>query len=602
MLLAETGAMSSTRQPSFALLLGLAWLLIVLQLLVQSWSGTAHAFADSDDAMRLVQLRDWISGQGWFDLSQPRIAGGYETHWSRLIDAGLAGTLWFFGLFAAPALAERLMMTAWPLLWLLPAMAATAAVAWRIAGREAALVALLMAVVGLPALHQFRPGRIDHHNVQMALCFAVLAATVWSDRVRWAAALAGAITGLALGIGLESLPYLMLCGVAFAARYVLDPQAAPAAGRYGVALAASSLATFLATVGPDHWTRVLCDSFAINWLALAVVGGLGLALAARFAGESLPKRLAFTSVAGIAAAGLALSFDPRCAGGPYMVIDPAAWPIWLAHVRENKPLLQLLAESPVTTLAIVAFPVLVCLAAAILFRTALRRDFGFVATAAAFAIAAVMTVAAIRSATYATWLGMPLVAVFAVHLFSALGLQRLVPRAAIGVLLTPAMMSLSAVTIANAAGIGRDDQFHRDTTEACFDNASYAPLARLPAGVVAADINYGPFLLALTPHKILAAPYHRLATDIVTVHRALGAPPDEARAVLARLHADYVMTCGGGAPDGLTQAEREASLWGRLQAGGVPEWLELLPVTQAQPFLVYRVRRTELDDRANAGS
>ena len=48
--------------------------------------------------MRLAQLRDWLAGQGWYDLTQRRVAGGYESHWSRLIDAGLAGTLWVFGL------------------------------------------------------------------------------------------------------------------------------------------------------------------------------------------------------------------------------------------------------------------------------------------------------------------------------------------------------------------------------------------------------------------------------------------------------------------------------------------------------------------------
>ena len=581
--------MPANRQPSFALLLGLAWLAIALQLLAQSWSATGHAFADTDDAMRLVQLRDWIAGQGWFDLSQPRIAVGYETHWSRLIDAGLAATLWFFSLFAPPATAERLMLTAWPLLWLLPAIAATAAIAWRIAGREAAAVALLMAVVGLPALHQFRPGRIDHHNVQMALSLIVLAATLWSDRVRWAAAAAGAVTGLALGIGLESLPYLMICGAAFAVRYVLDPRGAEPAARYGLTLATSSIAMFVATVPPDRWSRAVCDSFAINWLALVTIGGLGLALAVRFARQHMPWRLASAALAGTIALALALSFDPRCAGGPYTAIDPAAWPIWLGHVRENESLLALVSGSPVTAIAIMSFPAFAVVATLVLLRKReLRSDFGFLVAAAAFAVAVVMTIAAIRSATYATWLGMPLVAAFALQLFAVLHLQRLVPRFALGVMLTPAALSLGAVTIANAAGIGRDDSFHRAASETCFDHESYKSLAGLPAGLVAADINYGPFLLALTPHRILAAPYHRLAPTIVTAHRALAAPPDEARALLARLLADYVGTCGERAPNGLTAVEREASLWGRLQAGAIPDWLAPLPA--AGPFAMYRVK------------
>jgi hypothetical protein len=581
--------MPSTRQPSFALLLSLAWLLVVIQLLAQSWAETALTLSDTDDAMRLAQLRDWLSGQGWFDMNQRGVAGGYESHWSRLIDAGLAGTLWVFGGFAEPALAERLMRTVWPMLWLLPVMAGTCAIAWRIAGREAALVALLMAVIGLPALHQFRPGRIDHHNVQIALAVLTVAATVWSDRVRWAAWAAGAVTGLAMAIGLECLPYLLVCAAAFAMRYVVDPKGAHAAAGYGLALAASSAAAFFVIVGPDRWTRGVCDEIAINWVALTVIGGIGLALAARFTSERMSVRCASVLLVGAIATTLFIAIEPRCLRGPYAMMDPAAWPIWLAHVREMKPLLSLMAESPLTGIAIATFPAAALIAAFVLARThQLRRDFGFLVATAAFVMAAVTTLAAVKSASYATWLAMPLVAAFAPHLFAALRLHTLVPRAAVGVLLTPAVLSLGAVTIANAAGIGREDHFHRAEIPACFQNQSYTALARLPAGLVATDVNYGPFVLALTPHSVLTAPYHRLSTAIVATHRAFAAPPEKAQAMLSALHTDYVAVCGAQAPDGLSPAEHDASLWGRLQAGAVPDWLE--PVPLPGPFAVYRVK------------
>ncbi len=579
---------ATTRQPNFALLLGLAWLLAAFQLLAQNWTETALALADTDDAMRLAQLRDWLGGQGWYDLHQGRVAGGYESHWSRLIDAGLAGTLWVFGWFAEPAMAERLMRTAWPMLWLLPVMAGAAAIAWRIAGREAALIALLLAAVGLPAFHQFRPGRIDHHNVQIALSVLAVAATVWSDRVRWAAVAAGAVTGLAMAIGLECLPYLMVCAAAFAARYVIDARGAQAAADYGLALAASSLAGFFVIVGPDHWTRGVCDEIAVNWIALTVVGGLGLAVAAKFASERMSVRCARVFLIGAVATALFLAIEPRCLRGPYAMMDPAVWPIWLAHVREMKPLIPLMIESPLTGIAIATFPAVALIAALVLARSReYRADFGFLVATAAFVMAAVMTLAAIKSASYATWLAMPLVACFALHLFRLLRLESLVPRAAVGVLLTPAVLSLGAVTIANAAGIGAHDSFNRTEPEACFKSESYAALTRLPRGLIATDIDYGPFLLALTPHSVVAAPYHRLSAGIIEAHRALSLPPDEARGVLARTHANYVATCGARLT-GLAAADRDASLWGRLQAGAVPDWLQPLPLPG--PFAVYRVK------------
>src|ERR1700738_3256468 len=104
----------------------------------------------------------------------------------------------------------------WPLLWLVPAILGVAATAWRLAARDAAVVALLLCVVGLPAFQQFLPGRIDHHNAQIALTVAIVAATVWSDRSRGAAYAAGALSGLALAIGLENLAFVALAGAAFA--------------------------------------------------------------------------------------------------------------------------------------------------------------------------------------------------------------------------------------------------------------------------------------------------------------------------------------------------------------------------------------------------
>ena len=126
---------------------------------------------------------------------------------------------WFFD----PALAERLMRTVVADALAAAAMAGTAAIAWRIAGREAALIALLLArgrVAGIPSV----PARAASIITMCRSRSSVLAvaATVWSDRVRWAAVRGGRRDGLALAIGLECLPYLMVCAAAFALRYVVD--------------------------------------------------------------------------------------------------------------------------------------------------------------------------------------------------------------------------------------------------------------------------------------------------------------------------------------------------------------------------------------------
>ena len=44
------------------LLVGLAWLVIVAQLLADHWTETAQTLSDMDDAMRLVQVRAFLAG------------------------------------------------------------------------------------------------------------------------------------------------------------------------------------------------------------------------------------------------------------------------------------------------------------------------------------------------------------------------------------------------------------------------------------------------------------------------------------------------------------------------------------------------------------
>src|SRR5262249_32720160 len=105
------------RRPPVALLFVAVWLVVCFVLLVQHWPETTRPVPDADDAMRLVQVRAFLAGQSWFDLHEARIAPpfGYDTHWSRLIDAGLAGVLSILHAFAGQALAERLLGVLWPL-------------------------------------------------------------------------------------------------------------------------------------------------------------------------------------------------------------------------------------------------------------------------------------------------------------------------------------------------------------------------------------------------------------------------------------------------------------------------------------------------------
>ena len=579
------------REPDLAVLAMLCWLVVAAQLVVSDWSTAARTMSDTDDALRLVQMRAFLAGQGWFDLHQARLGppAGYDSHWSRLIDAGLAGLFLLFRPFTDAARAEFLMRIVWPLLWLIPAIAATLAIAYRIAGHEAARVALILIAIGMPAFEQFRPGRIDHHNVQIALALAALAAAAWSGRSRFAAVAAGALTGLALAIGLEGYPFVMLAGAGPALAYVVDARR-DVVRDYGLALAAATLAAFLVSVGPSSWSRTACDAIALNWTAPIVLAGALLA----FLG-SLPApgrrttRTALVAVVAVAAAVVFVAGDPRCLRGPYALMDPGVRDIWLMHVKEMQPLARLIVDKPIVGIPVVAFPAVTCLAVLVLVRRPdLRRNPAFLLIVAAFIVALAMTLAAAKMFSYAMWLGMPLVAAASLTLFARYELQPAM-RTLAAVLVAPAILSAAASLIVGAAGARSIDDDGR-AASGCFDSTKYAPLAALPKGVVASEIDYGPFILALTPHAVIAAPYHRLGAGIRTSHQIFTQPPEAARRVVDAHGVDYLVTCDTDAPASVT-AGPHGSVLERMAARDLPDWLEKLPAASGQIFTVYRVRR-----------
>jgi hypothetical protein len=112
---------------------------------------------------------------------------------------------------------------------------------------------------------------------------------------------------------------------------------------------------------------------------------------------------------------------------------------------------------------------------------------------------------------------------------------------------------------------------------------------------VATDIDYGPYVLALTPHSVMSAPYHRLVAPIVAAHQIFALPPQAALNVATEAGADYLVTCGRHALGGIGAAERAASLWGRLATGEVPDWLEPVEATRDSPLTIYRVKHQKYD-------
>ena len=120
----------------------------------------------------------------------------------------------------------------------------------------------------------------------------------------------------------------------------------------------------------------------------------------------------------------------------------------------------------------------------------------------------------------------------------------------------------------------------------CDRSQALAALGTMAPGVVIAPIDTGAWGIAATPHRFLAAPYHRnAAANLATFHFFLGGA-GPAREIAKLWRTDYVLVCPNDL-DPLSPAP--GSLIRQLEAGRAPAWLR--PLTAAQGSLLYRVVR-----------
>ena len=330
-------------------MLGLAGALLALGLhALAGFPTLAAANGDNDSLLRLVEIRDLIGGQAWFDLHQYRMGppGGFVMHWSRLVDAPIAAIIVVVSaLTGKPATGETVALFAWTT----PLMAAALTFLLRIArsvyDEWAIMPAFIICTAALHFSGVFAPGDIDHHNVQLTLCLAAITALI-AGRGYMAGIAAGAACALMLAVGMETLPYVAVAGMTAAATYLLGDrlEAAKAAG-LGMGLAAGGLATFVATVPASSWLMPHCDAYSIPQFSVAATSGIGLAVAAvsPVLGRSFGTRLAALLALGIAVAAVAVTAFPQCLADPYAGLDPKLQQFWLNQVTEAQPFWRVLS-------------------------------------------------------------------------------------------------------------------------------------------------------------------------------------------------------------------------------------------------------------------
>jgi len=573
------------------------WVIAAVSLLVAHRADLNHALGDPDDALRLSMVRDLVGGQGWFDQKLARMQPplGLYMHWSRLVDGGEAGLIWLFSLILPHNQAEMAMRITWPLLWLAPATTSVLLVARRLAGGRAVFLTAVSVALSVGMSGQFVPGRIDHHNVQIACCLMAFAAAVQAPSVMSMIACALA-TALGLAVGLEALPFHAAIGAALGLAWAFGRNDGRTSLAYGAALALGAVGLAALQTPPGRWLTPVCDALAINLVAGLAVAGLGLALAAWLC-ERLGRaaRIALLAVIRVAAALVYLGLFPVCVGGPLAQLDPELKRVWQAHVSEMAPWPHLVRTDPAAAFAFGAPVISGLLGWLWLGRRAERRaQFSWLLTGALLLAGAAMTWTAIRSAEYAVWFSAPMIGAAVASAAATSFASRMIPAAllliAINVLPGWAISAMADPKAGTPVKSSMSKTAPVDGLDPCIDAAAMQPLARLPTGLVLSEIDQGPYILATTRDSTLEAPYHRMTWGIKASRAAYAATPAAAEAKVRALGVTYILNC----PSHVTQSDRwslpRTGLQFALDHGQIPAWLEPLSAPDA-PLQIYRVRR-----------
>ena len=573
-------------------------LLFVAAWFTSAWPvihGSVFDALSTDDAMRLVEVRDLIGGQGWFDLFQHRMdpPGGLSMHWSRLIDAPLAGFILLLKPLIGMHGAEAVTLYFWPALLFAVAIVLIAAIARELSeSADPVIAAALLAVLSLPALVHFRPGAIDHHNAQIDLLLALVLMTAQLERSTVKAALAGLAASLSLAIGIEMLPAIAAVGVAVFGLFVW--RGAPLArqvGAFGAGLAASSLLLMPALLPLSSLGAPVCDTFGGPVLLLTIGGGVSLLVMVgidRYL-QTLAMRLVSGAVLAIVLVGGFLLLFSACVASPFVHLDPIVVTLWIGNVAEAMSLPKMLQLFPDRVPGYFGFPlVTIGLALAALVRAPRSGRFRWVVAIATLAALLGVSFWELRGAAGASMVAAAMFAASLTVLWPGFASARNLLLASVvasplclgilGIMAEPLMDAI--VKPPPAAG----DQ------SPCRTMSDVASLKQLPEGRVMAPLDLGPAILAETGHDVFAGPYHRNNDGNAALIKLMLAPPAEAKKILSNRKVDYVVTCAA-APDRNIVKLAPDGLEARLARGETPDFLERLRLDPADKIAVWRVRK-----------
>ena len=571
----------------------LVWIGLCAWFIADKWHDIRwFGLGDTDDNMRIMQVRAWLHGQGWYDLRQHRLNPplGANIHWSRLVDLPIAGLILGLRPFLDGAAAERWAVAIAPLLPYLLLLFSLALTARRLLGPTAYPLAFLALFFAGSTNGMFMPERIDHHGWQLALLALSISAIADPKRVRGGLTL-GISSALSLAIGLEMIIYLALAGAAMVLFWVDDRDERERLRAYAVSLCGGTALAFLIFASNDNWNAV-CDALSPVWLSDALIGSALMFALAWVSPRDWKPRLALAVGAGtIVLAFHALTW-PHCLQR-LEGVSPEVERLWLSHVKEARPVYR--HGWRIATL-IAALPVTGAIGWVLTIwwrrrdRDLLRRTIGAAVPGIAATLLLLWQTRTGPASQMMAAVGAAAIIWFLLPRFWTSGSPVVRVLGAVLVVIVGAGAAVPAVLnyIPEPKPSARDLQIGK-ANRLCGSLWGLRPVALQPKGVVFTFVDLGPRLITVTHHDSIAGPYHRNGQQIADVMNFWRGSAEQAHGLAEKYHANYVLSCPYSSTTTIFMAETPKGFYAQLQRGRVPSWLTPVELPKDSPYRMWRV-------------
>lgn len=548
-------------------------------------------FTDPDDIMRLLEVRAWLGGQSWFDVTQYRLdpPTGFAMHWSRFVDLPIGALIALFRPWASQRLAETLALVIVPVITLTIVTLTVSTMTRRLFGTGVALLAALFCFLNAGTFSAIWPMRIDHHGWEAAAGLGI-AFFLTRDRRPRDAALAGLCAACWTHISLEGIAFTVGAAAWLGLRWLIAP--VEERGRlpaFLAALAGAAILLFLATHRPALLARTYCDAISPVHIVVFATATLLTFAAAWLRPIAWPLRAAALAVAAVACGAIYVSWAPQCAKGPFATLSPLVYRIWYLNVLEGLPVWR---QGVAGAAFWITCPLLGLTGAIVAIRTADNKAARQRLTdyAALLAIATLIGVLVLRACIFANLLALPGQAALIVTLLARVErwtmVARVLARVLAVVLFSPMGPPLilqhlahPVATITHAPGV----------SSRCGTVDSFAPLDALPPTTFMTPFDIAPALIAGSHHDAIASGYHRNTMAMEDVLRFFGSDETTARAVARHHAAAYLAYCTGDNMISFMGRNYPAGIAAKLLDGKPLAWLQPVSISGTPGLKLYRI-------------